>query len=245
MKGIYFIFSLLSVGSASASEHNWQLILESGALYQSRSDVQIPPNSGTRFSLVEAIGHGPILYGRIEAKYALNAKHHLRLLIAPLAIEKHGQLDKTVIYDGNTFAANTDTLYRYQFNSYRLSYAYRFIENQNWSLDAGLTAKIRDAEIALTQGSTKSSYTNVGFVPLIYLAAEKRLTQQWAFQTDLDAAWSPYGRAFDLGLFAHYHFNKNWSLGAGYRTLEGGADVDKVYNFAWFHYAGLRLAFRN
>jgi len=58
---------------------------------------------------------------------------------------------------------------------------------------------------------------------------------------DLDASWSPYGRAFDLGLFMHYKIDKTWSLGFGYRTIEGGADVESVYNFAWFHYAGLRL----
>jgi hypothetical protein len=34
-------------------------------------------------------------------------------------------------------------------------------------------------------------------------------------------------------------------LRAGYRMVEGGADNDEVYTFAWFHYAvvGLGLAF--
>ena len=27
-----------------------------------------------------------------------------------------------------------------------------------------------------------------------------------------------------------------WTLGAGYRTIEGGADVESVYNFAWLHF---------
>jgi hypothetical protein len=35
----------------------------------------------------------------------------------------------------------------------------------------------------------------------------------------------------------YYDLNDRWSLSTGYRTVEGGADVDDVYNFAWFHYA--------
>ena len=79
-----------------------------------------------RFSLVDAVGKGPLAYGRVEARYKISAKHRIRLLIAPLAIEEKGQLDKTVNYNGKTFAANTETTSRYQFNSYRISYAYRF-----------------------------------------------------------------------------------------------------------------------
>ena len=50
-----------------------------------------------------------------------------------------------------------------------------FFENPSWAWDVGLTAKIRDAEISLTQGNTKSSYPNLGFVPLLYLAAEHHI----------------------------------------------------------------------
>ena len=30
-------------------------------------------------------------------------------------------------------------------------------------------------------------------------------------------------------------FDDSWSVTAGYRTVEGGADTDEVYNFAWFN----------
>ncbi|MDH4274408.1 MAG: hypothetical protein OEW08_05165 [Gammaproteobacteria bacterium] len=241
MKGYRLLLTLLIFNPISATAANWLFTLEGGALYQTKSDVQIPPDTGTRFSLIDAIGKGPLPYWRMEGKYAINDRHRVRLLIAPFAVEQIGRLDKPVVYHGNTFSANTDTTYRYQFNSYRLSYAYRFFEDASWSWDAGFTAKIRDAEIALTQGNTRSSYPNIGFVPLLHLAAEKHITSDWNITMDLDAAWSPYGRAEDFGLFVHYRLNNTWQLGAGYRTVEGGADVDRVYNFAWFHYAGLRL----
>lgn len=31
---------------------------------------------------------------------------------------------------------------------------------------------------------------------------------------------------------------------AGYRTLEGGADNDSLYTFAWLHYAVVGLGYR-
>ena len=241
MRIILLITGLFLLSSVNAEESKWTFILEGGAVYQTRNDVQIPPTTGTRFSLVDAIGQGPLPYIRFETKYKLDNKQRLRLLIAPLAIEETGQLSVPVNFDGGSFLANTPTTYRYQFNSYRLSYAYRYFEDASSSFDIGFTAKIRDADIALTQGATKSNYPNVGFVPLLHLAAEKRLSPKWRIESDLDAAWSPYGRAFDLGVFAHYKLDNTWDLGAGYRTVEGGADGDRVFSFAWLHYAGLRL----
>jgi hypothetical protein len=44
------------------------------------------------------------------------------------------------------------------------------------------------------------------------------------------------GRAFDVALKVGYDFNRHVSLNAGYRLLEGGADVEQVYNFSWFNY---------
>ena len=55
--------------------------------------------------------------------------------------------------------------------------------------------------------------------------------------TVLDALGGGPGRAIDLALKLGYDFSRRWALTFGYRTVEGGADVDDVYNFAWFNYA--------
>jgi hypothetical protein len=36
----------------------------------------------------------------------------------------------------------------------------------------------------------------------------------------------------------------HWIVSAGYRTLEGGADVTDVYNFAWFNDLVVAARFR-
>lgn len=240
MRIIWMLTSLL-IGMDIAAAEKLRFTLEGGAVYQTVNDVEIPRDTGTRFSLVDAIGQGPLPYARIDVRYTITPSHRLRMMLAPFSVEANGRPRQTILYNGKTFSAGADTTYRYQFSSYRLSYAWRFYQSAKWSWDMGLTGKIRHADIALTQGSTKTNYPDLGFVPLLHFAGEWQLAPRWGVQTDLDTVWSKYGRATDLGLFAQYKLNQRWQIGAGYRTVEGGADIDLLYNFAWLHYVGLRL----
>ena len=56
---------------------------------------------------------------------------------------------------------------------------------------------------------------------------------------------APQGRAEDVSLKAVVRLTDAVDLDLGYRLLEGGADNDEVYTFAFFHYAvvGLRIRF--
>jgi hypothetical protein len=60
----------------------------------------------------------------------------------------------------------------------------------------------------------------------------------------LDALAGGPGRAEDLSLRLGYDIDERWGLAFGYRTVEGGADVDDVYNFAWFNYAVVSGSYR-
>lgn len=41
-----------------------------------------------------------------------------------------------------------------------------------------------------------------------------------------------------------YDLDERWRLNFRYRTVEGGVDVDEVYNFAWFHAAVVSGSYR-
>jgi len=129
----------------------------------------------------------------------------------------------------------------YQFNSYRLTYRYRFHEGPKWNWAFGVTAKVRDAAIDLRQESVYAVNENVGLVPLLHIDAACRLNRRLSFIFDLDGLAAPQGRAFDAAAKFRYDLARNWSVSAGYRTLEGGADTDSVYTFAWLHYAALSI----
>jgi hypothetical protein len=224
----------------------WIFEIEGGAVWQSQNDVQIPNDeTGTRFSLVDVIGEGPWPAGRLYLTWNINQKHGLRVLLAPLSITETATLTDPVDFAGSSFAAGVPTEATYKFNSWRLSYRYRFHGGERWRWWIGFTAKIRDAKIRLDQGAVAAEKTDLGFVPLLHLAADWRFADHWSADLDVDGLAGGPGRAVDGALKLRYHFGESWSLAAGYRTVEGGADVDEVYSFAWLHYAvaSLRLGF--
>jgi hypothetical protein len=224
--------------SPAAAESPFALELEVGPVWQSSNDVQIPnDDTGTRFSLKDAVGQGPWFTGRLSLTWNMNEKHSFRGVIAPLSYTETGRIDEDVFFVDQQFTAGDPVEASYRFNSYRLTYRYRFHDSDEWTWWVGGTAFIRDAEIKLRQGDVEAADDNIGFVPLLHLGANWRLSDQWRAILELDALAGGPGRAIDLGLKLGYDVSDDWSVTAGYRTVEGGADTDDVYNFAWFHSA--------
>lgn len=212
--------------------------LEAGPVWQTRNNVQIPnTDEGTRFSLVDLAGKGPLPAVRLYLTWNINERHSFQLLLAPLAFTKTGSLTDSVQFAGKSYLPERPVDATYKFNSWRVGYRYNFFSREHLNLLIGFTAKIRDAKIELSQGSTTSKDTNVGFVPLLHLGLDWHFARIWHLLFDFDGLAGGPGRAFDVALKLHYAINDHWGLSAGYRTLEGGADVESVYTFAWLHYA--------
>jgi len=219
--------------------------LEAGPVWQCRNDVQIPNTDiGTRFSLVDLSGKGAWPVARLYLTWNINNRHSFRGLLAPLSYSETGSFSDPVDFAGKSYVSGDPVDATYKFNSWRLGYRYRWLDRERFKLSVGFTAKIRDAKIELKQGNTTSKDTDVGFVPLIYVGADWRFTGKWHLFFDFDGLAGGPGRAFDMALKLHYAINDHWNLGAGYRTLEGGADVESVYNFAWLHYAVISGTYR-
>ncbi len=212
------------------------LEIEGAAVWQSRNDVQIPNETGTRFSLIDVTRKGPYGAFRVEAAFDLTDRHGFRVIAAPLSFEDTGFLNEQVLFAGGIFDSGVATTASYKFSSYRFTYRYRFYEGATWRWKIGFTGFIRDARIALRQGTTLAEDTDVGFVPLAHLRGEARLSSNWRFLLDFEGLGASQGRAFDVAAKLGYKISDRWGLGFGYRTIEGGADVESVYNFAWLHF---------
>lgn len=211
--------------------------VEFGPVWQTRNDVQVPNDaSGTRFSLLDLAGRGPWDAARLYVSWNIDERHGLRALAAPLSIRENGTLHEPIDFAGASYASGPATG-TYTFDSYRLTYRYRFHHGEDWTWWVGFTAKIRDANIELAQGSTTSRKDDLGFVPLLHLASDWRLAPRWRLGLDADALAGGPGRAEDVAVKASWDLHERLTLAAGYRTVEGGADVDEVFTFAWLHYA--------
>lgn len=251
-KGMFLLFSLVGYsmigGAGSAAPGDppspIEVEIEGGPVWQSVNDVQIPNNaSGTRFSIVDVIGSGPFAAGRMYVTWNVNERHGIRVLLAPFSVTDSGEIAAPVDFAGESFAPGPVQA-TYRFNSWRATYRYRFRNGERASWWIGFTAKIRDAKIELDQEGATARKLDVGFVPLLHFAGSVRLRERLHFVLDLDAIAGGPGRAEDVALKLQYAAGDRWRFSAGYRTVEGGADVEEVYTFAWLHYATLSAEMR-
>lgn len=226
--------------AAEATGQAVNLRLSVGNSWQVRNDVQIPNTDlGSRFSLAETVGEGPVSAVRFELTWKMNERHGLRVLLAPLSYTESVVFDDTVLFAGETFNPSLPTDASYTFNSWRIGYFYQLTDTEKFSTRVGATLKVRDAEIRLAQGNTISFDDDLGLVPLLYLAGNYKLNDQWSVGADLDGLAGGPGRAIDLGIGLDYALSNHWKVGVEARVLDGGADTETVYNFARFNSAGI------
>lgn len=238
------------IGSAHAFENGYRVEIEAGGVWQSRNDAQSPARQtaalpqGSLFSLKDLQGSGPAAFVRVSGAYTWGDRHQIHALYAPLTISGTGTFSTPVLFQGETFAANVATAGRYRFDSYRIGYRYKFLDESQWQIWGGATLKVRDANIALAQGALDANRSNTGFVPLLSLYVRRDLNERWSAILDLEGLAAPQGRAIDAAFKVRYQVTDKIGLNAGYRMLEGGADNNKVYTFAWLHYGLLSLDYR-
>jgi hypothetical protein len=244
-KNINFSMALLGVVFLFTPKAFSQIDLdiETGAVFSGYNDIRIPGDKGTLFSLSDELEADSEVFYRIRIFYNFNERHHFSVLYAPLSINSTGQLDRNLIFQGETFPANTFLKATYKFNSYRLIYRYDFLRKDKIEAGVGFTAKIRDAKIAIKGDALESEKKNVGFVPIIAFRLLWKITNNFAFLLDGDALAAPQGRAEDVLTALILKASNRIDLKAGYRILEGGADNDEVYTYALINYASIGAIF--
>ncbi len=240
---VSLVLALFGARTAFAFENGVTVELESGAVWQSRNDVQSPPRpensraAGTRFSLGPLLGGKAETYGRVRASYTWSDKHQVYALYAPLSLEGTGLFATPVSFQGTTFAAGVPTRAVYRFDSYRAGYRYHLLSRPTWDVWVGATLKVRHADISLRHGALSANRSNTGPVPLLNLYAQAQIVPRWSVILDAEGLAAPQGRAIDAALKLRYAVTPKVGAGVGYRILEGGADNKSIYTFATVHYA--------
>ncbi len=239
-KSVFMTLVILisALGFTQNGQAQWFLDFENGLAVGGYNDVQIPRETGTLFSLSEDLDIRSSYFFRIRAGYHWKSRHTISAFAAPLTLKASGKVDEDILFFGTTFPANTPLEAGYKFNSYRLTYRYDLIRKPKWQVGIGLTAKIRDAYIEVDGGGQNAKKTNVGFVPLLNFRILWQFDKAWGLLLEGDAAAAAQGRAEDVLLAIRYSLNDKVHIRIGYRIIEGGADVEEVYNFALIHFFG-------
>jgi hypothetical protein len=232
---------LLVLALVAPAVAHWYVDVEAGPVFSGYNDVRIPGDTGTLFSLTDTLHAQTAFAYRVRLSKTFGDRHWVSVLVAPLCVESRGTLNQSVFFAGMLFPAGEDTLIGlYRFDSYRLTYRYGLVRARRFSLDLGLTAKIRDAEIRLeyvSESDSGASKKNIGFVPIVSFRADWSLGSRFGLVLDGDALGVPQGRAADVTAALRVGFGDRVDARVGYRLLEGGSDVDEVYGYALFHYA--------
>jgi hypothetical protein len=235
------VFTVVGVclASTSAAFGQFGFDVETGGVFPGYNDVRIPGKGGTLFSLTNELKTESSIFVRGRVLYSFGSRNTLSVLVAPLTVKASGKIPTAVQFQDKTFGANTPLDAEWKFNSYRLTYRYDFARSEEIEFGLGLTAKIRDAKISLSGGGASSTKTDLGFVPLINFRFLWNASSTVGFLVEADALAAPQGRAEDVMAAVVLRLSDNYTIRAGYRILEGGADNDKVYNFSLFNYAVL------
>jgi hypothetical protein len=233
-------FLLASTPAAGAGE--LRAAVEGGAAWQTRNEFRIPGDAGTLVDLAE-YDAGPLAALRATLTWDVTERQSLRLLATPLRLETAFVPESPVVFQDLVFPAGQPLDARYVFDSYRLTWYWRFPPGEKWSFRLGATLKVRDAQIALAGDAGRSAKDDLGLVPLVHVGARYQATDRLAIELEADALAAPQGRAEDVSLKAVFRVSDRVEVDLGYRLLEGGADNDEVYTFAFFHYAvaGVRV----
>ena len=230
--------------SAAWAQERVRIDVEGGAAISGYNDVRIPGDSGTKFSMTGDLASDTEYFWRLRADVRVAPKHVLSALVAPLTIHSAGAFGAPVDFAGETFAAGVPVDGTWTFNSYRFTYRYEPFRRDTWMFGIGVSVKVRDAVIRLESAGTAAEKTDLGVVPLINFKFERRLGGRAALLVEGDALAAPQGRAEDIFAGIVVDAGRQWSVKAGYRFLEGGADNDEVYTFAAVHYVAAGVVFR-
>lgn len=220
-----------------------RLEVEALAIRQTRNTVQSPNDAqGDRFDLKGLLDAGPEAGLRVTYTRAIAPRQDVVLLYAPLRLDGRGPLPRETRFQGGMFAAGQDTAASYQFDSYRATWRYQLTARDDLVVKVGVTGKVRDARIALSQDAVRAERSNTGFVPLLHLYGAYRLGQGLHLVGDVDGLAGGPGRAIDLGVKLRYALTGPWSAQLGWRLLDGGVDTEQQYNFARFQSLTLGVA---
>jgi hypothetical protein len=225
-----------------ASAQNADVEIEANIAFPIYNDVGVPGDSD-RFSIVDGWTYRAAISPRVRIGYWIGDRHEISAMAALLRLNGYGLIGQDVTFDGREYGGRHNAEAFYRFDSYRLGYRYFVADTENLSWTIGATAKVRSAVIRLTQHGQSRETTDLGVVPLLSTRLTFGVHPVADFVIDAEGLIGPQGRAIDALLALDVATRENMLVRIGVRLLEGGADVDQVYNFAAVGYGvvGIRL----
>lgn len=186
MKLLILLLTVLFNISAFASS----IHIEVGSTRSDYNSFQIPNDDSNRINLPELKGTSYRITGYLD----LGNDNTFYFLYAPLTLNYTTRSNSGFEFNGTNFSSGTETDVSYKFNSYRLGYLWNF-GGGDFKYWVRFVGKMRDAEIEVSQVSTKQSFSNKGFVPLLGVGFHYIPSSIWSIYAHLDGSYAKQGSA--------------------------------------------------
>ncbi len=256
--GLFVVFMALPILTVPADSINVRLVAESGFLGVIDHRIAFAQEDST-FRYHEDGGQDVLFpFLRFSAEVDVADRHTIIFLYQPLLLETRETLPEEFSVDGVEFAGDS-LLSRYSFPFYRFSYLNEFFRSDRFSLAAGASLQIRNANIEFeAQGGEESAgyyrSAGVGPVPLLKARARYDLTGGFWLGAELDGIYAPIsyfngsdndtvGALLDASLRAGYDGGGSIRPFINLRYLGGGASNDDPADYTenWINVFSLSL----
>ncbi len=220
-------------------EAKYRTVFEFGPVVQDKNIVR-SPNDGLVVDL-EALESEFHMTARMIVDYRINDRHELRFWYGPMGMTDFASPTQPFTIGQTTFDPNDgngeifDSNYRWW--DVRGTWRYRLVDNERWTVKAGLGIQYSRTEFEVEQRTMVPGPVNAAshaeesvFSPTLHLAADLHLNHKWSIGAEYDGAWTEYEGYDNLGVFVRYQATQLWDLAVGGRIIRGKLDRPNLYN---------------
>jgi hypothetical protein len=221
------------------------------------TDIRVDGTGGVRgtdINLERDLGvGGDTTRFRLDGYWRFAKRHKVRVMYFDNDTKASRVLSKEIVFQGQTYPIDAQMDTRVRTQVFEVAYAYAFVKNDSWEVDAtagihnlnfkiGLDGHLQNLEISRGQSASAN-----GPLPVIGVEGIGHLTDQLYLDAQVQffrISISPYdGRVEDYNLSLMWQPFKNVAFGAGYDQFVTRVDVSANAfdgNLRW-RYSGARL----
>jgi hypothetical protein len=180
----------------------------------------------------------------------ISPKHRLRLTYTPISYNTDSNINKTVEFQGETYAANTRVITDLKLQYLRFGWAYQFVNLEGGKFKFGTLLEVKgvwgDVSLAAPNLGIDNSWSFTAWLPTLGLAMDINPTPYlniFAEFSGLPAG--QYGTIWEVEAGVKFIPFKNFSISGGYRLvdIEAHNDPDFARVKLGGPYIGLSLRF--
>ncbi len=217
----------------------FRVVFEFGPVVQDKNIVR-SPNDGLTVDL-EALETEFHMTARMIVDWYINDRNEFRFWYGPMGMTDFASPTQPFTIGETTFGPNDengrifDSNYRWW--DVRGTWRYKLIDNERWTLRAGLGAQFSRTEFEVEQRTmvpgpiTAASHAEESvFSPMLHLSAAFRLNDKWSIEAEIDGSSIEVERYINSGVMLRYRPTPIWDLSIGGRLISGRLDRENLFN---------------